>query len=429
MTISTDDYALLSADAYNNHFINQIVTVGGVQYRVLAETHNHVTGYQGTAYVRMDTGDMVIAHCGTDAARMAVQDIGTDAGMVLAGVNAQTADAEAFTKKALELGKHYDQRWGLPFHATVTGHSLGGTLAEITAYKYGLHGETFNAYGAAGLAQGVPAGGHQIIDNVRATDVVSAASKHFGEVRIYASHQDIEKIEKAGYSNKPGFHLASPIQGVDLDAHSITNFTPNNRRLGHSIISPENAALYQANKVMIDDYRGDVLAARTVISAGWEIPNAALDSATSTASYVGDKVTEGVHDVQHAAHSAYATAAHAAEQAEHSVSRKASEAYTAASQKLEQGAHAIEQAGTQLVQDAEQGYDKLSQAGQDALNRINRLLDAAQKGDHATVRQETQVFAAMPAGQQMDAAAAAVVNQQAQLEQQQAVQATQVFSR
>jgi pimeloyl-ACP methyl ester carboxylesterase len=429
MTISADDYALLSADAYNNHVVNRVITVGGVQYKVLAEEHNHLTGYQGTAYVRRDTGEVVIAHCGTDAARMAVQDIGTDAGMVFAGVNAQTADAEAFTKKALELGKRYDQQQDLPFHATVTGHSLGGTLAEITAYKYGLRGETFNAYGAVGLAQGVPAGGHQIIDNVRATDVVSAASRHFGEVRIYASQQDIEKLEKAGYSNNPGFHLANPIQGVDLDAHSITNFTPDNPRLGHSIISPENAALYQANKTMIDDYRGDVLAARTVISSNWEIPNAVLDGTKSAGHYVGDKLAEGARDVEHVAHSAYGATVHAAEQAEHAISQKASEVYTGVSQKLEQGVHTMEQAEKQVVQDVEQSYGKLSQAGQDALNRIDRLLEAAQKGDNAAVRQETQAFAVMPAGQHMQAAAAAAVNQQVQHEQQQAAQASQAISR
>jgi flagellar motor protein MotB len=429
MTISADQYALLSQDAYKTHVVNDTVTLDGVKYKVLDEVHNHVTGYQGTAYVRADTGEVVIAHCGTDTARMAVQDIGTDVGMVLAGVNVQTADAEAFTKQALELGKRYDQQLGLPFQATVTGHSLGGTLAEITAYKFDLHGQTFNAYGAAGLAQGIPAGGNQVIDNVRATDVVSAASKHFGEVRIYASQQDIDKLEKAGYTNQPGFHLANPIAGVDLDAHSINNFTPDNPRLGHSIISPENAELYKANKGMIDSYRHDVLAVRTVASVGWEIPDAILTEAKSAGRYIGGKVAEGARDVEHAVHSAYTATAQAVEKAEHAVGHAVSEAYTAVSQKLEQGAQTLTQEGKQLVQNVEQGFGKLSQAGQDMLNRIDRMLDAGQKGDQATVRQETQALAAMPAGQQMHAAAVASVNQQAQLEQQHAAQASPGFAR
>jgi flagellar motor protein MotB len=111
------------------------------------------------------------------------------------------------------------------------------------------------------------------------------------------------------------------------------------------------------------------------------------------------------------------------------VGHAVSEAYTAVSQKLEQGAQTLTQEGKQLVQNVEQGFGKLSQAGQDMLNRIDRMLDAGQKGDQATVRQETQALAAMPAGQQMHAAAVASVNQQAQLEQQHAAQASPGFAR
>lgn len=487
MTISTEDYALLSQDAYNTHTKGNVVTLGGVHYKVLDEVHNHATGYQGTAYARIDTGEVVIAHCGTDGARMPVQDIGTDAGMVLTGVNIQTADAMAFTKHAMELGKDFDSQWHLPFQATVTGHSLGGTLAEITAYKYDLHGETFNAYGAAGLFQDIPKGGDQVIDNVRATDVVSAASTHFGQVRTYASPQDIDILQKAGYTNSSGFHLADPFKGVDLDAHGIDNFTPNNPRLGHSIISPENAALYQENKVMIDRYRGDVMAARTVISADWEIPKVAADGAIAAAHYVGEKTAEGAQIVDRAAHEAYDTAKrdvhqgievteragrelahetvqaydttrdkvvqgvhageHAVEQAAQHVARdvnqgiqatervgrevahEATQAYDATRDKIVHGVHAgehaVEHAAQHVAQDVEQGYQKLSQDGRDALNRIEHMLDSASKGDQNAFRQGTQAFAAMPAGQEMHTQAVAAVNHQEQQAQQAQQQATQ----
>ncbi|MBB5357659.1 pimeloyl-ACP methyl ester carboxylesterase [Rhodanobacter sp. ANJX3] len=302
MTLSTEDHAMLAADAYNTHSLGQEVTLAGIRYKVLDEAHDRLTGYQGTAYVREDTGDVVIAHCGTDAARMKYQDIATDIGMVTAGVNVQTADAMAFTKKALEQGKNYDEQNHLPFHATVTGHSLGGTLAEITAYKYNLHGETFNAYGAAGLFQGVPEGGHQVINYVRATDVVSAASQHFGETRIYASPQDIDRLQKAGYHDTNGpLSPRLPIEGVDLDAHSVTNFLPDNPRLGHSIISKENEALYASHKGMIDQYRHDVLAARTVVSLPWEEQKAGVELGAATARFVGEKATEGLRTTERAA--------------------------------------------------------------------------------------------------------------------------------
>jgi putative lipase involved disintegration of autophagic bodies len=35
---------------------------------------------------------------------------------------------------------------------TVTGHSLGGALAQITSHHFNVKGETFNAYGAVSLS-------------------------------------------------------------------------------------------------------------------------------------------------------------------------------------------------------------------------------------------------------------------------------------
>lgn len=169
--------------------MRQEVSLGGVAYTVFDKADNPVTSYQATAYQRKDTGEIVIANRGTEFDREALQDGAlTDGGMVLAGVNAQMPDAMAFTKKVLDNAKMDAEANKHPLNVTVTGHSLGGTLAEATAYKYGLHGETFNSYGAAGLLGSAPIGGNQVIDHVRATDVVSAASAHFGEVRTYAAY-------------------------------------------------------------------------------------------------------------------------------------------------------------------------------------------------------------------------------------------------
>ena len=159
MSISSSDYALLSQDSYHDHKLKDKVILGGIQYEVLDRGDDPGTGYQGTAYKRLDTGEVVIAHRGTEFDREPVHDGGVDAAMVLIGVNAQTTDAMAFTWKVLEEAKVDSQRSGRPLSVTVTGHSLGGTLAEITAYECGLHGETFNAYGAASLLRAFPPAG------------------------------------------------------------------------------------------------------------------------------------------------------------------------------------------------------------------------------------------------------------------------------
>lgn len=298
MTIRTEDYALLARDAYRDRTPNETVELGGVKYRVMDHVDNPHTGYQANAYQRIDTGEVVIAHRGTEFDREPVHDGGVDAGMVLTGLNAQAPDAMAFAEKVMGEARQQSQQLGIPYNVTVTGHSLGGTLAELTAAKLDLKGETFNAYGAAGLLYGVPEGGHQVIDHIRAGDLVSAASPHFGEVHIYAAQQDIDTLGKVGYRDDSGpLSPRNPIKATDFSAHGIDNFIDGNKLLGHSIIGPEGEALYQQHKGMIDRYRDDVRDVRTVLSAPWEVPRAIVHGVESAAHAVGDAVQHAAHEV------------------------------------------------------------------------------------------------------------------------------------
>ncbi|MEJ1168141.1 XVIPCD domain-containing protein [Variovorax sp. CCNWLW235] len=267
MTITSRDYALLAKDSYKDHEPNHEVVLGDVKYRTFDHEDNPTTGFQATAYQRIDTGEVVIAYRGTEFGREPVQDGLVDVGMALAGVNAQARDANAFTQKVLDKAKADAEKNNQPLNVTVTGHSLGGTLAQLHAHKFGLKGETINAFGAAGLVHGVPKGGHQAINHVRAGDPVSAASAHFGEVRVYAVQQDIDTLGKAGYRDDGGALSArNPAKATDFSAHFADNFSPDGETLGRSIISPENEARYHAHRGMIDRYRNDVYNARAIAS-------------------------------------------------------------------------------------------------------------------------------------------------------------------
>ncbi|WP_284309233.1 hypothetical protein, partial [Hydrogenophaga electricum] len=168
MSVSSQDYANLADDVYKPQrpgvFLNRDTapktTVGGIQYLIRAHVDNPKTGYQGTVYQRVDTGEMVVAHRGTEFDREAFKDgVLADAGMVFNRANSQANDAIALTGKALEIADQ-DRRRDFPAGpVTVTGHSLGGTLAQVSAHHFGLHGETFNAYGAASLNRRIPEGG------------------------------------------------------------------------------------------------------------------------------------------------------------------------------------------------------------------------------------------------------------------------------
>lgn len=268
MTIGTREHAALADDAYNNRSEDvgkeKAVTVDGVQYKILAAAGSP-SGYQGTAYQRIDTGEVVIAHRGTES----VKDGVTDAGMAVAGRSNQLGDAMAFTQRVVDEAKRSAELRHQTLNVTIAGHSLGGTLAEITAAKYGLPAETFNAYGPASLKNlkdfGVDANGRypNIVNHVRATDVVGAGSPHLGEVRTYAAPQDIESLRRGRYLESGLLHLpTNPLLTADLSAHKMGNFLPHNDLTGASIITPVNEARARAYHGAIEHYRQDVVLAR-----------------------------------------------------------------------------------------------------------------------------------------------------------------------
>jgi len=324
MTITSTDYALLAKDSYKDHELKKEVVLGDVTYRVEDHVDNPRTGFQATAYQRVDTHEIVIAYRGTEFGREPVQDGVVDAGMALAGVNAQAPDAQAFTQRVLAQAKADAQETQRPLNVTVTGHSLGGTLAQLHAHKFGLKGETINAFGAAGLVHGVPKGGHQVINHVRAGDPVSAASAHFGEVRIYAVQQDVDTLSKAGYRDDGGALSArNPAKATDFSAHFADNFALDGETLGRSIISPENEARYHAHRGMIDRYRDDVYNARAIASAPLQ-----------TGVQAGQTVGQGVKSTGHIAGQAYDAVRNSVETG----ARRAAEALERTGETLREGA-------------------------------------------------------------------------------------------
>jgi hypothetical protein len=258
--------------------------------------------------------------------------------MTFKGTNVQAAESMAFTQRVMDAAKQRAELKNEPLNVTVTGHSLGGTLAEINAYKFHLHGETFNSFGAAGLAMGVPAGGNQVIDHVRATDVVSAASPHFGQVRVYAVPQDTQALSQAGYTDSRVVNALThhaPVLGmIQKDAHSIDNFVPHSELLGRSIISPENEKYAQAHHTMIQPYRDNIEMARSVAFAGYEGNKPLVDAAE-----LGGKAL-----------------VHGAERVEHDVVRGYDAARDVVSYGIESGAHA---AGA-LIEQEKRTFDQIT---------------------------------------------------------------------
>jgi hypothetical protein len=280
MSLSPETSAAAAKDAYVDRPQDDPnnpawVFLNDQKYAVFGYKDDPATGFHGTAYQNLSPPyNVIIAYRGTDPdiknhTRTTFQDAAVDFTMVKDRVNPQEADARAFTQEMLDKAQ---SRGISKDQITVAGHSLGGALAEIEASKFGLHGATFNAYGAVDLNYGVPQGGNQVTDYVMAGDVVSAASHHFGEVKLLASPDDIQGLKTARYLDAPaGSQPPNPLLAMSLSDHSMTHFLPDPGSNQISVLSPGLMAQYeqnyQNNKAAVDHYRSDVYNERADLSA------------------------------------------------------------------------------------------------------------------------------------------------------------------
>jgi len=293
MSTTSQDYADLARDSYDPRAVtakNESVTIGQHKYSVLAYRDNLATGYQGTIYQRVDTGEIIVAHRGTEFDREALKDgLLADGGMVFNRSNLQVPDAIELTRKALHLANSQASDFnGHPPPVTVTGHSLGGTLAQVTAHHFDLRGETFNAYGANSLGLRIPEGGNAVTNHVMAGDMVSAGSGHYGQVKVYAEPQEIAGLAAKGFDNTT--HWSDRLRGYSpvnfatgttppntvgaaislADSHKMHHFvnTDGAGKPDHSVLNDSTAIKRaQTNATAIDEYRGNVRSTRGALSA------------------------------------------------------------------------------------------------------------------------------------------------------------------
>jgi hypothetical protein len=300
MSLSTSDHAYLAKNSYEDlsrevAVEGERIPIGKREYEVIASV-SKPSGYQGTAYRDVVSGEVIIANRGTEFDKELLRDLVlSDGGMVAKSVNIQADDALAFAREVIELTKERAKELGESLAPiTSVGHSLGGSLSQIQSHHLGLKAETYNAFGAAELTimQGPAAAGAHVINHMNAADFVSAASRHFGEVRVYATEADIAHLKQNGYGRGPlipnvpmpmaaaavagrinamADAIAGPspvstaISGYGIGAHRMATMAPD-RLSDPSVLSDENRQRYEANRALVDAYRTDLREIRMGIS-------------------------------------------------------------------------------------------------------------------------------------------------------------------
>jgi hypothetical protein len=294
MTTFTESHARLSDKSYDPHDDRIDTSVF-----LLVREVNQPSGYRGAIYKNIVTNEYVVANTGTEFDVDKLRDLAlTDAQMVLLKANQQLDDARDTVELAIEMAK----REGTT--VTVTGHSLGGFLTQVVCHEYRLHGETYNAFGAAGL-YGVPTGGSLVVNHVRVSDMVGAANRHFGEVRVYATQQDVDVLLRDGAlpSQQSPLGLIQDLRRLGPDAtHGAVQFHGGSRTPEqlpvygpNSIITHENHALYQQHKAEFDTYRESIRQTSEHLTALFKSTGVGvIYSAAIGSQYIGQKAQHHV---------------------------------------------------------------------------------------------------------------------------------------
>ena len=223
MPLPFEQYAFLSSKIYDPFSTDDVIESDTRKYHVRYVSPDTGSGYRGAVVQDSETGELIVTNKGTNP--FDIHDIQTDLGMGTLGVPAQWAEAAATMRWALD----YAHKHGIPLsNISVTGHSLGGTLAQLQASAVDVHAETFNAYGAASMAKrlgmDVEAAQDRVVNHRMYHDPVSAIAKPIGRTVEYMDYADYQRHQHS---------IPSPLgeAGAVFGAHGIGNFwdKPHNR--------------------------------------------------------------------------------------------------------------------------------------------------------------------------------------------------------
>jgi hypothetical protein len=221
MPLSSEQYAFLASAIYDPLTADASIESDTRHYKVLYVSPPSATNYRGAVVQDEATLQLIVINKGTDPS--SIHDITADIGMGMMGSPTQWPEAADTMRQAL----HIAERAHIPVSdISITGHSLGGALAQLQAAmpeSAGVHAETFNTYGAKSMAKSAHlhldagAAEDRVINHRMYHDPVSKIADPIGRSVYYMDHADYQRHHEGGLS---------PIgeAGAIAAAHGIGNF-------------------------------------------------------------------------------------------------------------------------------------------------------------------------------------------------------------
>jgi len=228
MPLPREQYAFLSQAIYDPLTVGSALKSDTRTFTVRYVSPPSATNYRGVVVQDRATKQLVVVNKGTDPAN--VHDLVADLGMGMMGAPTQWPEAAHTMREALRIAR--TER--IPTRdVSITGHSLGGALAQLQAAMpeaAGIQAETFNAYGARSMANSlgriqrldVESARHRVMNHRMHHDPVSVVSTHIGDTVHYMDHQDYR-------NHTPGTVAPFSETGAIAAAHGIGNFWDKDR--------------------------------------------------------------------------------------------------------------------------------------------------------------------------------------------------------
>jgi hypothetical protein len=221
MPLPSEQYAFLAQAIYKPVTVDDDLKSDIRHYTVLYVSPPSATNYRGAVVRDEATRQLIVVNKGTDPSN--IHDITADLGMGMMGAPTQWPEAARTMRWALG----HAELENIPVSdISITGHSLGGALAQLQAAmpeSAGVHAETFNTYGARSMAMSphlhldAQAAEDRVINHRMYHDPVSKLADPIGRSVYYMDHADYQRHHQGGLS---------PIGevGAIAAAHGIGNF-------------------------------------------------------------------------------------------------------------------------------------------------------------------------------------------------------------